>query len=414
MMKKIGMSILKRYFWGKKDLLPARTKSILYFEPSSGYGGSGNSLFLLLAHLDRNKFRPIVVTFNNGPQFEKVKRLGIEVIKLQPKEIEPNCGKGIALYCKFGWDLLLNVFPVMFKLRGTIKRHNVELVHINTNILSGIPAILAAKIAGIHCISHIRMTRELIIREKVLFRWIDKVIILNRQALKMYQSCLDEDKLVLIYDGIDTLEFVENNESSIRKEFKLGEDVPIVGLVGRVVEGKGHKEFILAARQVLNTVPEAKFVIVGDNQGGDNSSKYFAEVKDLVSSEKLDKDILFTGWRDDIMNVIGGLDILVQASTTFPEGFGLTIVEAMALNKPVVATNIPGPSEIVVDGETGFLVPPGDAAALAEAILKLLNNPGLVWKMGEAGRKRVEQYFDIRKTAREVEKIYEEQLPENK
>ncbi|MDD4899723.1 MAG: glycosyltransferase family 4 protein, partial [Candidatus Omnitrophica bacterium] len=148
-------------------------------------------------------------------------------------------------------------------------------------------------------------------------------------------------------------------------------------------------------------------------EGRSVDDKFYRQVRDLVSTEQINKSFIFTGWRKDIRNIIADLDILVQASTTFPEGFGLTCIEAMASEKPVVATNIPGPSEIVLDGETGFLVPPKDVNALAEAILKILKGKDLSRKMGMEGKRRVEEFFDVRRTVKNLEEIYENEFIRN-
>ena len=208
-----------------------------------------------------------------------------------------------------------------------------------------------------------------------------------------------------MYDGIDLPDFSQNRPGMFRKEYDLGRS-PVIGLVGRIVIGKGHEEFILASKEILKVRPDVKIVIVGDAKGGDGD--YYEKIKKMIKKEKLEQKIIFTGWINDIGKVIADLDILIQATTTYPEGFGLTIVEAMALGKPVVATMVPGPSEIVVNNETGYLVRPEDVNAMANAILKLLNDPTLAAQMGKAGRRRVEELFDIRKNMKEVQSIYAE------
>lgn len=121
----------------------------------------------------------------------------------------------------------------------------------------------------------------------------------------------------------------------------------------------------------------------------------------------MQEEIIFTNWQSNIFEVINNFEILVQATTTFPEGFGLTIIEAMALKKPVIATNIPGPSDIVVDGENGFLVPPGDVKELSKKINFLLDNTSVSKRMGEKGRIVVKEKFDITKKVKIIEQIYE-------
>ena len=357
---------------------------IFYFENSSGFGGSANALSLIVRGLNRKFFFPIIGFTDFGPQINKINNaelINLGVIKNQT---------------------LLSIH--LYKL---LKKNKISLVHINTNITSGACGIIASKLAGIPCICHIRETRPLIKREIILAKLIDKIIAINKVAYEKYSQSVKKDKIVLIYDGLDIDEFSAQDNRLFRKEYALN-SIPLIGLIGRIVEGKGQKEFILAAKNVLSKNPNVRFLLIGDAKGG--KTNYYNEVKNLVTREGLTNKIIFTGWRIDIKEIISDLNIVVQATTTFPEGFGLTIIEAMALKKPVIATDIPGPSDIVVNDSTGYLIPPGDINAMAEKILYLLNNPDIAKKMGEEGRKRVEELFDIKKRVKDIEDVYRELL----
>ena len=352
---------------------------ILVYEASSGFGGSANALVGLLDNLDREKFHLIAVIKNSGSQIDKIKNT----------------------------EIIRSKWPELIRLYSIIKRRKIDIVHVNNNIIAGIPAIIAAKIAGVPCICHIRQTRKLIKREKFFANFVDCFILINKDAYDVYNKDIPAEKLYMVHDGIDLREFAPLVRGGFRKEYKLNGS-PLIGLVGRIIKGKGHKEFVMASKKVLKVKPDTKFVIAGSAKGG--GDEYYKEVRSLVKSEELDNNIIFTGWRDDIVSVISDLDVLIQATTTYPEGFGLTIIEAMALEKPVVATNIPGPADIVVDGETGFLIPPQDPDLLASAIIRLLDKQDLARQMGINGRRRVEEMFDIRKNVKKIEGIYEQIL----
>ncbi|MCM8773780.1 MAG: glycosyltransferase [Candidatus Omnitrophica bacterium] len=383
-------------------MLNNQLMTLLFFEPSSGFGGSGNSLFNLLNYLDKNKFKPVVVTFNEGPQVERIRNLGIEIIKLKAKKEEPEDKEGRLSYFKFIWDLLFNTLPLSLKLVSIIKKYKIDLVHINTNIISGIPAILSARISGIPCICHIRQTRIFIKREILFARLVDSFIFINHKAKEFNSDFIQKERAKVIYDGIDLDGFKNGNRERIKKEFNLG-SCSVVGIVGRIVEGKGFDDFIRASAIVSQRRPEVKFLIVGSDNSEDKRLE--KELKNLSKNLNLNDKVIFTGWRNDTPDLISAFDIDVQ-SYTLPEGLPNVIIEAMALSKPVIATNIPGPSEIVLDGKTGLLVPPAKPYALAEAMIKLLDNLTLAKRMGEAGRKRVEEVFDIKKTVRKIEDIY--------
>lgn len=301
--------------------------------------------------------------------------------------------------------------PEAIKIFFIIKRERVSLVHINTDTITGLAPLIAAKVAGCLCVTHVRGTMNLLKRQILLLKWIDKFLIVNKRAYEICAQYIPENKLSLIYDGIDLQDFSNPVVGIFKKEFCLSSH-RLVGMVGRIVEGKGQKEYVLAAKKVINTNNNFKFLIIGDAVGEDN--KYLNEVKSLIAENNLEQDIILTGWRNDVKNIIADLDILVQATTTFPEGFGLTIIEAMALSKPVVATDIPGPRDIVLNGVTGYLVPPSDIESMAEKIKYLLDNPDNANKMGEAGRKRVEEIFKIEETVNKIENIYNELLSRKK
>lgn len=376
-------------------------KNILYYDPSSGFGGSSSALVKLVNNLNREEFNPVVVIRREGPNFDKI--VNAKIIKLRHSaEKEKMSLLELSAY------FIVRIMPEVIRLRSIILKERIHLVHINISILWGIPAIIAARLAGIPCICHIRATlKGLIKREKLFLKWVAKVIVINKDAYAIYSREIPKEKLLLFYDGADANDFKYPLAGSLRREFNL-DGAQLVGLVGRIVAGKGHKEFILAAKEILKHKPLAKFMIVGDAKGEDRAYRYFQEVKDLVRRENLGNSVLFTGWRTDITNIIADLDVLVQASTTFPEGLPNTIIEAMALKKPVVATQISGPSDIVVNGETGFLVPPADIKAMSEKILHLLNNPLRAEKMGASGKGMVEQFFNIQTILREIEKVYKE------
>jgi len=387
----------------KKPLKDNKT-IILFYEPSSGFGGSSSFLAGLINNLNRDKFYPVVLIKNSGPQFNKIR--DTEFVKLnnynEPERLS---------HFSFSFFFLRNILPEIIKIYSIIRRKRINLAHINTNIISGTPAIFASKLAGVPCVCCIRQTKPLINREKFIARFVDEFVIENSHCLALYKNHIKESKLNLIHCGLDLRLFENAKKGSFRNEFKLN-SAPIVGLVGRIVEGKGQKEFILSAKEVLKVRPDVKFVIVGEAKGGEEC--YFQEVRELVKKESLMENVIFTGWRNDTEDVISDFDILVQASSTFPESFGLTTVEAMALGKPVVATNITGPSEIVINGVTGFLVPPADPLKLADATLAILNDKELGVNLGKAGRLRVEEAFDITKIVRKIEKLYTGLLLKNK
>lgn len=378
--------------------------NILYYESSSGFGGSSSNLYHILRQLDKTKFRPIVVVHRDGDQFERIKSLGIEVIKIPYPQLEEfNKAGGVKLLHM----TLTVVRPLVKRLRALIRERSIELVHINTNILLGIPMILAAHGERKKIFCYIRESRPLIRRERHFVGKVDHFFILNRAALVIYGADIPQKKLHVVPDGVDLSEFQGLSSEEFRKEFHL-EGKQVVGLVGRIIPGKGQLEFAQAAKLVCRTHPDACFVIVGDAKG--SNTGYLDELKSYIHREHLHTKVLLTGWRTDVKQIMHGLDVLVLASTTFPEGLPNSIIEAMVLGKPAVATNIPGPPEIIDHENTGYIVPPGDVEAMAQRITALLDDPELARQMGERGRQRAAELFDVRKVVQTMQEMYATEL----
>jgi len=187
-------------------------------------------------------------------------------------------------------------------------------------------------------------------------------------------------------------------QSEIKTTWGLENGEPVVGIVGRLIPCKGHRYFLEAAKTVLEQVPRARFVIVGDGPLG-------PDLRRRARRLGIERQVIFTGFqRKELSSLYAIMDVLVLPSTYEP--FGNVSLEAMAFGKPVVASNVGGIPEVVVDGETGLLVPPGHSASLAQAVLLLLKDKELARQMGKAGRKRLRNYFTRERAIKELEQIY--------
>jgi glycosyltransferase involved in cell wall biosynthesis len=183
----------------------------------------------------------------------------------------------------------------------------------------------------------------------------------------------------------------------------MGKETPLVALVARFQNVKGHEVFQDMAREVARQIPEARFIVAGENTQSSADSAYKARILNSARTDPLLRDRLkYLGFRADVEEVYAAADVVVCSSHF--EGYGMAIIEAMACGKPVVSTNRGGPAETVVHGETGYLVPPGDAAGLARYVIDLLRDPALRTRMGARGRARVEEKFSAEATARQFER----------
>src|SRR5207247_2049140 len=207
-------------------------------------------------------------------------------------------------------------------------------------------------------------------------------------------------KVRCTYNGVDLSKFFPRQPSqALRKSLALTRSGPVVMSVGRFVRYKGYEYLLEAALLVRQAMPGVHWVLVGDGE-------LKRELENQVRLLGLEAQVHFTGWRENITELLALCDLFVLPS--LGEHFGRVLIEAMAMAKAIVATDSGGVPEVVIDGETGLLVPPADATPLAEAVIKLLRNPALDSRLGKAGLQRVEHEFSMTRHVRAVEALYRE------
>jgi glycosyltransferase involved in cell wall biosynthesis len=215
-------------------------------------------------------------------------------------------------------------------------------------------------------------------------------------------SGLRPEQVLTIHHGTDTDAFRQTTlpPGEVRREWGVPEGRFLVGVVGRVAEEKGVDQF-LKAMALLADAP-VHGVVVGEG-------KVLAEMRDLATRLRLDDRVTFAGFRADVNNAVNAMDALLLAST-WAEPCAAVIQQAMAVSKPVIGTNIGGTPEMIADGETGILVPPSDAGAIAAAVRRLLGDPALSARMGDAGRVRADAHFTLSGMTDRIEALYREEL----
>jgi glycosyltransferase involved in cell wall biosynthesis len=177
-----------------------------------------------------------------------------------------------------------------------------------------------------------------------------------------------------------------------------------VGIVGRLFPIKNHHLFLDAAARIAKQAPETRFVIVGDGA-------LRADLEKMACDLGIGESVLFLGWRQDMARILADLDVLVVSSDN--EGTPVSAIEAMASGKPVVATRVGGLPDVITEGRTGYLVPPKDAAALADAVLKLIADAEARARMGQAGRQAACERFAETRLIRDTEALYRQLLAAN-
>ena len=205
-------------------------------------------------------------------------------------------------------------------------------------------------------------------------------------------------RTVTVHEGIDIGRVDAAPAAHLHEDLWLPHHAPIVGNVAALVPHKGQRHFVEAARLVLPRVPDARFVIAGE---GELRPALERQIKD----HHLEKHVLLAGFRPDVLSLHKAFDVFVMSSIT--EGLGTSLLDAMAAAKPVVATTVGGIPEVIVEGETGFLVPPRDHEAMADAIVRLLNDEALRVRMGRAGRARAASRFSAERMVQDTLRAYQ-------
>ncbi|HEY7287008.1 MAG TPA: glycosyltransferase family 4 protein [Vicinamibacterales bacterium] len=206
------------------------------------------------------------------------------------------------------------------------------------------------------------------------------------------------DQVVTVHEGIDVDHVVSAPPVNVHEAFWLPHHAPIVGNVAALVPHKGQRYLIDAAHLVVQEIPDARFIILGEGELRDHLEKQ-------VRDHALEKHVLLPGFRTDVLGCIKGFDLFAMSSVT--EGLGTSLLDAMACRRPIVATSAGGIPEIVEDGVTGLLVPPRDAHALAAAIVRALKDAGLRERMGNAGFARVNERFSVDRMVAATAALYE-------
>jgi L-malate glycosyltransferase len=366
----------------------AQRVRLAYVIKSMVVGGSQTHLIQVLRLLDRARFEPVLYCLTGeGSLLETVRELDVPVVT-------PAAGlsfKGAALITR------------VVALRRALRRQRPGIVHnylLRANLVGSVSARLA-RVPVVLCSKrgcHERRGFELI-GAKIGNALADCVTV-NAEAVRDFvhdnEGC-PREKMVVIPSGVDAERFRPLPPAQFKARLGLEETRRVVGVVTRMRVRKGVEEFIRAIASVRVTHPDVHGVIVGEVSLDD-------DLQALVAELRLQEHLTLLGRRSDMPEVFSAFDVFVLSS--HDEGMSNAILEAMAMEKPVVATDVGGTGEVVRHGHSGLLVPPKDPQALAVAIGDLLAQPLRAADMGRLGRCIVEERFSARAMVRQMEQLY--------
>jgi len=353
-----------------------------------GVGGVQKRMVSLLPKLNKERYDIIVCSFKPGELQHCLEQSGIPV-KIIPR--------------RFKFD------PVcIYRLCSIMKKENIDIVHTHCHKpnttgriaakLAGVPVIIANE----HNVDSWKSNWQLIL-DRWLAAYSDKIIAVSEAVKSFYvkNANISTDKFEVIYNGVD-LDFWQNNvpakEIIFKKKTELGllQDDKVIVAIGRLHPQKGHEHLLRAAKKIIPKMQNLKFLIIGDGP-------MRLSLESLSERLGIKENIVFTGNREDIKDMLYLSDLSVISSIR--EGFSNVVLESMACGKPLVATDVGGNNEIIIDGENGFIVPSKDEDALADKMLILAGNEELTKKMGLTAKQTVEK-FSLMKMIHETENLY--------
>lgn len=349
-------------------------------------GGAGRWLLNFLMNYDKSKLDIKVVIPKGSMLKTEINILNIETIEIQ----------GIG-----DKSLDLSSVSAFYKL---FKQEKPQIVHTHASL----SARIAAKMAGVeaivhtkHCLDSPRAGVKKAVAASINKQLSNRIIAVSKAVEKnLLEAGMSRDKIQVVYGGVEELKELPLEEiNQIRASYGIGEKELVYGIVARLAEIKGHKYLIQAAAQVLKKRKDIKFVIAGAGPLED-------QLRKMVLDLKIENNVIFTGFIKDVEKIYNIIDVNMITSTS--EALCLSLIEGMSLGKPMIGTSVGGVPELVIQNETGLLVPAGDADALAEATLELAENSKLRHSMGIKARVMMLEKFSASKMAAEINKLYEE------
>jgi glycosyltransferase involved in cell wall biosynthesis len=377
-------------------------------------GGSAENTLLTVLGIDKKKYEVVLA---KGPTYES--RMSKEEHASVIADLKEAQLKGVKIVnIRF---LLRRINPVydllaLFSLYTLLIKERPTIVHTHTS-KAGLLGTLAAKMAGIPILIHTPhghvlwdyfgplKTKIFIFLERLTSKITGKIVALTNREKEDYLMfrIAKEDRFVVIFSGVKLNKFKESlfgEKQNFKKELGIPENSSIVGTVGRLVPVKGPESLIKAAKYIISKYPDTFFIFTGDGY-------LRQDLENKAFKMGIKENIIFLGWRDDAAKIMSAYDVFVLPSLN--EGMGRVLVEAMALGKPIVASNIGGIPDLVTHGKNGFLVAPKNPEELAKYIQLLLEDKEKREKMGLAG-KEMALNFSAENMVEKIEELYGELL----
>jgi glycosyltransferase involved in cell wall biosynthesis len=364
--------------------------------------GSGLNTYLSMKGMNKATYRVDLACAPGGKLIDLVEGQGMRVIPF----------KNLVQPLHPVKDVLIPIDLSLF-----LKKERYHIVHTH-NSKAGFVGRLAATLARVPVIVHTVHGfafhdhepgwRRMLFRnvERLASHWCDRMIFISQPLMDwaLQERIVDRRKVLKIYSGIEFGHFhpvTEDEKKTLRKKWGIKEGSLVIGMVSKLWDGKGHEILISAFKELKQEIEDAVLVIVGEGY-------LRGKLVNLVQSFGLAESVLFTGFQTDVSEIIATFDVVALPSLF--EGMGRVLLEAMAMEKPVVASRVGGIPDLVHDGVNGILIAPGSVQELRCGLIKILRNPIMAAEMGKQGRKRINSEFSADMMVRSIETVYHELL----
>lgn len=363
-------------------------------------GGVAEYIKMLLKYMDSKKYENILVyPYKYKEEISDFNNL-VDSIELINITREINC---------------INDFKALVQLYKVIKKYNPDLIYLHSSKAGALGRILKLIIDkpiiynphgwafNMKCSNKKIKLYEII--ERILAKNCERIIAISEQEVKsaLNKNICNEDKINLIYNGIDICKYDEltNNKVDYKNLLNIPKDKIIIGMVGRISKQKGPDIFVEAAKRIKYSIPNAFFIIVGD--GEDRS-----QIEEKISEANLTDSFIITGWVKETYSYIQTFDVAVLLSRW--EGFGLAIAEYMVSSKPIVATNVDAIPNLISNYVDGILVEPENVDEVVMAIGNIIKDQKFSNKISKNAEYKVREKFDVKRVALEHERLINEIL----
>jgi glycosyltransferase involved in cell wall biosynthesis len=384
-----------------KDRLEKLNIRALHIIQGKHFGGAEQVVLTLTKCFDRSRVTPSVLCLSEGLLFKKLTEIGIHSFLIPMKS-------------------RIDIVVPLLKTMKLIRKKQIDIIHTHT-VRSNLIGRLASYITARKCVTHVHspILRDFAdLRRGRINELIDRITrpiatqhiaVSHSLRREMIQCGLESNKIVTVHNAVDFETLNQqvdhgHEKNGIRKEYNIQENAFLLVVVALLRPRKGIEVLIKAMNLVLEYFPDVRLLIVGNDDISEDPD-YGDRLRRLASELDIEANVFFTGFRNDIPEILSQCNLMVLPAL-FGEGLPIVILEAMAMGVPVVASKVEGIPEVIVDGENGFLVSPGDSKQLANKIMVIIKDPILLKDFKKKAQRKIYMEMNAHNHAKQIEQIY--------